>query len=443
MQRYHKIRICIILWALCVSVLLTCSKDKENNKITLSVWFHSGQQSERQTFIDQVNRFNKYQNLVTISATMIPEGSYNGQVQAAAVAGDLPDLLEFDGPYVYNYVWQGILRPIGDLLGKKLMDDLIPSIINQGTYHGRFYSVGVYDSGLGLYSRKSLLQKVDARIPAGPADAWTIDEFDHILKRLAGNDPDREVLDLKLNYSGEYITYAFSPILQSAGADLIDRSNYQHASGVLNSPAAISAMTHVQSWFLNQWVDPNLDDAAFTGGRAAFSWVGHWEYKRYYQAWKNDLVVLPLPDFGKGSRTGQGSWNWGITCKCSHPDAAARFLKFLLSPDEVLAMCRANSAVPATRTALEKSKLYGEGGPLRLFAIQLTQGYSVPRPKTPAYPVISSVFAEAFSDIRNKGNVRSVLTDAAKDIDRDIRYNDGYPVIIQPDCKHHAEKKIQ
>ena len=81
-----------------------------------------------------------------------------------------------------------------------------------------------------------------------------------MLKDLAGKDADGAVLDLKLNYPGEWFTYAFSPLLQSAGADLIDRSDYQKATNTLNSPAAVTAMAHLQSWLKSGYVDANVDD---------------------------------------------------------------------------------------------------------------------------------------------------------------------------------------
>ena len=45
------------------------------------------------------------------------------------------------------------------------------------------------------------------------------------------------------------------------------------------------------------YVDPNIDDAAFTKKRVALSWVGHWVYQDYVLAAGDDLVVLPLPNF--------------------------------------------------------------------------------------------------------------------------------------------------
>ena len=66
---------------------------------------------------------------IDIMLTFIPARDYNAQVQAAALAGDLPDILEFDGPYLYNYIWQGPLLPLESLLPALVTDDLLPSIV--------------------------------------------------------------------------------------------------------------------------------------------------------------------------------------------------------------------------------------------------------------------------------------------------------------------------
>ena len=424
-------------YLLVVSVLLAaCDKQPgtetvKSDGVRLEVWSHAGQEAERRVLQSQVERFNQQSTKTKINLTFIPERDYNAQVQAAALAGDLPDILEFDGPYLYNYIWQGQLLPLENLLPGAVLDDILPSIMAQGTHGKHLYSVGIFDSGLGLYARKSALEKIQVRIPHSTKDAWSAEEFSDVLLRLAKHDEDGAVLDLKLNYRGEWFTYGFSPILQSAGSDLIDRENYQASNNVINSDSAISAMQRLQNWIAKGYVDPNLDDAAFLTGRVAISWVGHWEYARYKEAHKQDLIVLPLPDFGHGSRTGQGSWNWGITRNNLHPEVAGQFIAFLLQTGEVLAMSNANAAVPGTKSAVQLSALYGEQGELRLFADQLVNGFSVPRPKTPAYPVITTEFQNAFQHIRNGGNVKDALDTAARKIDQDIRDNQGYPFLAK------------
>ena len=391
----------------------------------LTVWAHAGQAAERRVLEAQVARWNAAHPQARVALTLLPEGAYGSQVQAAALAGDLPDVLELDGPYVARYAWQGHLRPLDGLLPRAVVEDLIPSVRAQGTWRGRLYAVGAFDSGLALWARRSLVEAAGARIPAHPREAWSAREFEALLAALAARDPDGAVLDLKLNWQGEWYTYGFSPLLVSAGGDLIDRSRWR-AAGTLDGSASVAAMRTVQGWIRRGYVDPNLDDAAFVQGRVALSWSGHWDWPRYRAAWGEDLVLVPLPDLGRGSRSGQGSWAWGVTARARDPRLAARFLAFLLRPEEVLAMTAANGAVPGTRTALARSPAHAPGGPLHLYAVQLTQGWTVPRPRTPAYPVVTSAFQQAFADIRDGVDPRAALARAARLIDEDIAANAGY-----------------
>jgi multiple sugar transport system substrate-binding protein len=426
-------KIYILAVVFLTSCVLSCT-DRTHNQPNaasdvLTVWAHAGQASERKIIEQQMRVFDQQHDDISIDLTFIPEHSYNAQVQAAAIADDLPDVLEFDVPYLYNYAWQGHLQPLDELLPGRLKQDLLPSIINQGNYQQHLYGVGTFDSGLALYARRSLLQKINARIPENPAQAWTISEFNTILKNLSQQDEDGAVLDLKLNYPDEWFSYAFAPVIQSAGADLIDRTDYRHAVGVINNDAAVGAMQHIQSWLRNGLVDANVDDAAFINERVALSWAGHWEYQRYAGAFGDDLVLLPLPDFGQGSRNGQGSWVWGIASQSLRQQQAAKLIRFLLQPEQILAMTSANGAVPATNTAIKQSDLYKKGGALHLFVQQLRNGTAVPRPATPAYPVISASFRQAFADIRNGMDVKQALDRAAAAIDQDIKDNRGYPLV--------------
>jgi multiple sugar transport system substrate-binding protein len=187
-------------------------------------------------------------------------------------------------------------------------------------------------------------------------------------------------------------------------------------------------LTTLQGWISQNRIDPNIDDAAFTSRRVALALGGHWNYQHYRANLGDDLLLLPLPDFGAGSKTGMGSWCWAITTAAKNPAAAAEFITFLLTTEEVLAMANANSAVPATRSAIKASPLYRSGGPLHLFFEQLNKGHGVPRPRTPAYPIITAEFQRIVDRIRSGSDVTSVVNNAVDKIDREITDNQGYPL---------------
>jgi multiple sugar transport system substrate-binding protein len=399
-----------------------------SGKFTLTAWYHSGRPEEVKERQDEVDAFNKSQDKVTVVLKTLANGvDYNSQVQAAAASHQLPDILDFDGPNIYNYAWNKAIQPIDSCISPSFKANLLQAAIDQATYAGRTWSVAEHQGSCGLYARKSILQKNGIRIPTGPADAWTKEEFTSILGTLkqAGY---AHPLDLKMNYGkGEWLTFGFSPVIQSAGGDLIDRTHFQSANGVLNGATSVQSLTIVQSWFKSGYVDPNTDDNAFVNRRTPISWVGAWEYSRYKKSAGDDLLVLPLPNFGQGSKAGNGSWSWAISSTAKNVDAAWQFINFSLQDPQQLNFAAAAGASPATKSALAKDPLWAKGGDMYLYSELLNGPYTVTRPQTPAYPTITVAFANAFWNISTGSDVKHELDQAVATIDQNIKDNQGYP----------------
>ncbi len=91
-------------------------------------------------------------------------------------------------------------------------------------------------------------------------------------------------------------------------------------------------------------------------------------------------------------------------------------------------MTQANGGVPARRSVLAQSQLYGLGGALHVFAQQLDAGYGAPRPPSPNYNLVSRTFSSAVRAIVRGGDVKRELDKAAGIIDNDIAAHNGYPV---------------
>jgi multiple sugar transport system substrate-binding protein len=396
----------------------------------ITAWFHdSGVNTEEaQVLREQVSAFNASQQQVQVKLITLPVGDYAQQVQAASAHGGLPDLLDFDGPNLYNYAWSGKLKPIDSCFPASLREDLLPSMIEQGTYANRLWGIGTFDSGLGLYVRPSILMKAGIRIPTSPADAWTADEFSTVLQRLRQAGFERP-LDLQLNEPNpEWYTYGFAPAVWSAGGDLIDRTDYRTVAGYLNGPGAVMAFTILQRWFAEGYIDRNATGDAFEEGTSPISWIGHWFYDRYSTAFPGDIRIVSLPNFGEGTATDSGSWQWGITSNATDGDAVWRFLQFLLRPEEVLRMTGANGAIPGTRSAVRISPDFAAGGPEHLYIEQLEGRVARSRPQTPVYPELSAAFANAFNEAVIQGQaVAASLDAAARSVERDLREHQYYP----------------
>jgi multiple sugar transport system substrate-binding protein len=413
--------------------LIASISAQDTEPINISIWFHSAGTQEGAATLARLEEYTAKHDDIDIQVIRISAESYTEQVRlatyGASVVGELPCLLDFDGPNMYSYAWQGLLKPLDDYITDEIRADFLPSIIQQGTYSdGHLYSLGQYDSGLGIWGNHRHLEEAGMRIPTLD-EPWTLEEFEEVLAALS-NRPDVDyALDLTLQaFPNEAYPYFYMPILLSFGADLIDREDYQSADGVLNSTEAVMAFDTLRDWKDKGYIVPHDTlNEPFIEGRVSLAWVGHWMYRAFEDALGPDLILLPVVDFGQGPYTGMGSWNWGITTACEHPDEAWQVLQEILSPEVILRTTNDNGAVPARLSALEQSELYLVDGPLYLYVEQNLAGFTVPRPITPAYPVISQAFAEATMNILLRdGNIQVSLDEAVRLIDANIEANGGY-----------------
>ena len=397
----------------------------------ITIWAHQGQDSENKAIQDAVADFNSSQSKVKASLRLIAENTYTTTLTNTPT-DKLPDVVEMDGPTVASMVYNGKVSPIDGFVEQKTVENATGGSVTEGTYQGKLYALAMYDSALGLFGNKKLLDSAGVAYPSSPKDAWTPDQFDAALKALAGKNPSGKSLDIsEANLAGEWGTYAFAPLLWSAGTGLIKDGK---SAGTLDSSEADTALNAFKSW--KPYVDPNSDNNAFTAGRVALSWGGHWLYPNYSKAIGKDLIALPLPNMGDGTKTGAGSWTWGIGAGTKNGQAAGSFVDFLLNDKNVKAMTDANGAPPATKSAFAADALYQEGGALALFGQQLQKTcpasevtpdcIAVYRPLTPGYPAVTSSFSSALSAIYGGADVKTELTQAAKKIDQAFSDNGGY-----------------
>ncbi len=408
--------------------ILGTSAAQSTTPISISLWVHSSRDNnvEGNTFKTIVKKFNATNKDIQIDLIGLPQGGYNEQVDAAALGNTLPCILDFDGPNLYNYVYTNKLLPIDQYISAADKADFLPSIIRQGTYNKKLYSLGQFESGLALWGNRKILRQAGINIPNSLKTAWTGSKFIAILEYLQKRGR-KYPLDMKFNYGkGEWFTYGFAPIMQSFGGDLINRQTYSSAVGTLDGALAIKGMTYFQK-MVQKYVNIKAKtDSDFVNGKAAISYTGSWAYVDYKKALKNDLVLIPMPRFGQKAVTASGSWNFGISSNCPTPDAAGKVLNYLVNSQSVLTMSDLSGTVPSRKSSIAKSKNYQPNGELGLYIQQLATGVSLERPVTPAYPVISKAFADAVEAISEGSPVQRILTKAAKLIDEDLNKNNGY-----------------
>lgn len=398
--------------------------ESTSGKTVLSLWTHSaGNENEMNVIGKAVKDFNAKQDKYEVTVEAFPQASYNDSVAAASVAGSLPCIIDLDGPTVPNFAWSGYIQPLP--ITDAELDEMGIAPAAVGRYQDKVYSLGQFDVALVLYARQSVLEKFGIRIPT-VEQPWTLDEFNGILKTLKDSGEFEYALDLGTGGSGEWWPYAYSPMLQSFGGDLIDRNTFLTAEGVLNGPEAVAWGEWFQNLFKEGYANPTPpDDQAFYQGRTALWYTGSWAANDVVKNLGDDGLFLPTVDFGKGPKIGGASWQWGISSACENPEGAWEFISYLMEPEQVALMSTTTGLIPTTPAAAALTENYKEGGPYRIF-FDMANKFALLRPPTPGYLKLSSEFEQAGIAIRDGSNVQDTLDDAVDAIDRDIQDNNGY-----------------
>jgi multiple sugar transport system substrate-binding protein len=406
-------------------VLTGCAATEEasGEPVKVSMWSHAaGNDQEIATVKEAITDFNASQTAYEVVLEEFPQESYNDSIAAAAASNSLPCIIDVDGPIMPNWAWAGYMQPLS--IDSALEDSLLAGA--KGYYNGELYSAGAWDAALGMLVRKSTLEAVGARVPT-VAEPWTLEEFDALLADVDATGDYDYAIDWGNGWTGEWFPYAYSPLMQSFGGDLIDRDTYESADGVINSAEAVAFGDWFGSTFADGYANPAQtgDRTEFVAGTIAIQYNGNWAVKDAAEALGDDLLILPPPDFGNGPKIGAASWQFGVSATCDQAEGATQFIEFILQDKYIVAFANRIGLIPATATAAAEVPNYAPGGPFAIF-VELSNEFGVLRPPTPAYLKISTIYEKAVADIINGANAKQALDAAADEIDADLADNDFY-----------------
>ena len=110
---------------------------------------------------------------------------------AGALAGNLPDILDMDGPNMPNWARAGYMQPLQ--IDERKIANFLPG--TKGIYDGKLYSIGLWDAAVALGTRQSTLDDLKLRTPT-LAQRWTAEEFQGALDAAKASGKFKYALDL-------------------------------------------------------------------------------------------------------------------------------------------------------------------------------------------------------------------------------------------------------
>lgn len=406
----------ILLVLLAAALVCASPTSDAAGAVTLKVTWMGWPQSEVAPIFES---FEKAHPGVRVSYQLVPFSqlfqTLEVQLRSPSTA---PDVYIVDGPMTASYAARGLLLPLDRFYTAQELADYLPGGIAQGTYRGVLYAAPYVTSTQILYYNKALFRQAGvAPPPADPLHPWTWDEVVAAARRLTGSGRWGFLFEQTAD------PYQLLALPQSLGAQVIGPDGLT-ATGYVNGPAFVRAMTWYQRLFTDWKVSPQgTDDLSisqqyFGTGRVAMLVGEMWNVhilRKTYPA----LVwgAAPHPYFAGGRpATPTGSWHVGIYAQTKAVDAAVAFVKYVTGPDASRRWFLAHGHTPVRRSVYRSLPGVFSEQAWRIAKYQL-EHTSVLRPVTPCYLEYYTILHQAMRDINQGAEVTRALDQAAGQID--------------------------
>lgn len=425
MKLYRKLLVLI----LAMGALAACSNKKaaqDTDGITrLKMWVHvTDETDEGKTYASRVDAFNESHPNIKVSLEFIPRGGggsgYEDKVNTALTTNQLPDIITLDGPNTAAYADAKIIVPIGDYITDESKQDYVDSILQQGTYNGNLYSLGIMESSVALFYNKDILAKYGSQ-PGTIAQPWTWDDLYAFASKFT-KATGKPALDMALNWTGEWKIYAYAPLLWSNGGDVIGADGLD-ANGTLNSPNTLEAFEFLHKLVKEGIVSPTPEDKTFMIGNTPLLLQGAWsiaDLQKNYPDLNWGVMPYPVSPKTKKLQVPTGSWAFAVTTAAKNVQAAAEVVEWMTNKDSTIEVYNAIKMLPNRISAAKEIPDFSAEGPSQVFMDQLIVGGHA-RPRSVVYPLISRSFEEIIDSVIYGTDIKQALDEKVTLIERETR----------------------
>lgn len=395
----------------------------DSQEVTLWVQF-SKESAEGEVMTESIKKFNEsnkegYQAKVEYIPRSGSGGGYEDKVNAALTTNTLPDVLTLDGPNTAAYAKSGILAPIDEYITEK--DDLLESIVAQGTYDDKMYAVGFSESGVGIFYNKAMFKEAGISEEQLPTleKPWTWDEFNAIAKTLTEKF-EQPAIDMGFDDHSEWLFYGFTPFIWSNGGEITNEEGTK-ASGTFDSKENIETFSFIQNLIKSGYSTVSPSEAAFQTGKYPMKMSGSWTIQELDSEYTDiDYGILPYPVSPKTKElvSPTGSWQYGLSVTSEQKDGAGALINFLASEGELYNMSMGNTVLPARKSVADRM-LKEVSEPMKML-IEQNQQSGHARPVLVNYPKVTRSVQEAVTEstyFEQNQDLAKVLQAKALEID--------------------------
>lgn len=358
---------------------------------SITIW-HYWDGANADTFDAMVKDYTAAHPDVKITTSMVPNADFLTKLRASSTSNTLPDIAIGDLVWVPQINQIGTLADLTPLMPAATLSDINPALTSFGNIGGKQVSVPVSANNLAFMYNKTLWAQAGLD-PNKPPVTW--DELLTDAKQvLAKTGKPGYDLYTQAGDNGEGLTWNFQVNLWQAGGEFLTPDN---SAAAFNTPEGKKAM---QFWMdlINSGASPYGKWGEFEKGQGGSAQEGSW----MVGIWAPDppfdfgVAKAPYPTDGKPATNLGGEQAMVFNNSDANAKAAADFLTWFLSSDQVTKWSETTGMIPVTNS-VANSQAYldwvNNTQPRLLpYVQQMADAHA--RPNTPLYPKISLAFAQ-------------------------------------------------
>ncbi len=359
-----------------------------------------------------VDRFEAENPGIVVELEQLTWQAGQEKIQAALAAGNAPDLCELGSTWLPRFAADGVLvdvSAVADTLAGKYMQ------WEPARHAGKVYGLPWVVGTRALFYNRELFGRAGLDPVRGP-ETW--DELITAATRITALGP--EIHGFGLNAGERYVLFKkFMPFAWGNGGAVLTPDMGRSAFA---SRANVEALEfYVRLAKVSMLEKQDVIDRAFQEGSVGMMISGAWNLRTLADNAPEldyDVALVPRPAAGRGSHASFAGGEFLVSFTGSrHPDQAIALARFLIRPDNAVALCRAARSVqPAARGAAE-DPYYLEHPRDRLFVEQLAT--AVAPPPHPRWGEIEQALdLEIEEALYGRKTPAVAVSDAAAGIDR-------------------------
>lgn len=355
--------------------------------------------------------FNALYPNVTVDHQEIPYDDLRQKLVTGLAGGTLPDVLRADIIWVPEFADQGALLALDEVMPDfdSLAGQVFPGPLSTNKWGDHYYGLPLDTNTRVLFYNTKVFQQ--AGVAAAPT---SLDEFEAAMAKVVatlGAD--------KYGYAeGGTGPWSVLPWVWSFGGGITDEG-LTKATGTLNGPATVAAVTRLKEWLDAKYLSPSIlggglaTSEQFGNDQAAMILEGPWMpgiFKNQFPDLAYEYAKVPAGPGGSASVV--GGEDIVVFKATKNQEAALAFTRFMLSEEAQLAMGKIGQ-MPVL------SSLVGHADLPDYYPTFMEQlGTAKARTPVPAWPKIDEAVSNAIlKALRGEATVQAALDEAATQVD--------------------------